>query len=461
MSEKYLNPEFNNIPMDDRQLIEVLYPFNFWGARPFTGIPRPKYVERIKKLMKSGQIVVTKGVRRGGKTTILFQFLKSLIDHEGLDPKKTLYVNFEDPRLPIHEKGQLLDGILRAHRAFIDPDGADYLVCDEVQRLEEWEKWVRIRHDRKGPPHILVSGSSSHILSKELATLLTGRHIDLEVFPLDLSEFCRFKGAETSDRMDPEKKSSFALEYITSSMFPQVVLTEEEDIKAKMLQNIYRDILEHDIARRFEVREVEKLESVANMLSSSVPGPVTITSIRKNLDNRVSLDSVNRYFRYLEEPYLLFFLKTHSYKAKELERGPRKVYSIDNGLLQAVSHRFSSDLGKLLENAVFLDIRRMGFETYRYRGNREIDFVIWKKGAPFALINSSLDISQEKTRIREIEGLREAMKRYDHPRSVLVTLDERATQTFPEGVIDIIPYRDWALDYWPSLVSASAPLFSH
>ena len=442
--------------MDDRQLIEVLYPFNFWGAKPFTGIPRPKYVERIKKLMKSGQIVVTKGVRRGGKTTILFQFLKNLIEHEGLDPKKTLYVNFEDPRLPVHVKSKLLDRILRAHRAFIDPDGVSCLVLDEVQRLQEWEKWTRIRHDQKKPLHILVSGSSSHILSKELATLLTGRHIDLEVFPLDLSEYCRFKGMEPSAVMDPEKGDALASEFISTSMFPQVVLTEERDIKAMMLRNVYRDILEHDIARRFEVRDVEKLESVANMLSSSVPGPVTITSIRKNLENRISLDSINRYFKYLGEPYLFFFLMTHSYKAKELQRGPRKVYSIDNGLLQAVSHRFSSDMGKLLENAVFLDIRRMGFETYRYRGKREIDFVVWRRDAPFALINACLDIALEGTREREIEGLKEAMRQYDHHRAVLVTLGERDTLKVPEGKIEVIPYREWALDFWPSLASASS-----
>lgn len=441
--------------MDDRQLIDMLYTFNFWETRPFTGIPRPKYIERLKRLMKSGQIIVTKGVRRSGKTTILFQFLKNLIDDEGLNPKDTLYVNFEDPRLPVHERSKLLDQILRAHRAFINPEGVRYLVLDEVQRLQEWERWTRIRHDQKKSLHILVSGSSSHILSKELATLLTGRHIDLEVFPLDLSEFYRFKGMEPSAIMDPERADALASEFISSSMFPRVVLTGENDVKAMMLQNIYRDIIEHDVARRFEVREVEKLESVANMISASVPGPVTITGIRRNLQNRISLDSINRYFKYLQEPYLVFFLMTHSYKAKELQRGPRKVYLIDSGLLQAVSHRFSSDMGKLLENAVFLDIRRMGFEIYRYKGKREVDFLVWRRGAPFALINACLDIAQETTKEREIDGLKEAMKQYNHNLAILVTLGERDRLEVPGGIIEIIPYREWAMEYWPSLASTS------
>ena len=355
--------------MDDKYLIDTLYPFNFWKERPFTGISRPKYVDVLKRYVNSGQIIVTKGVRRSGKTTLLFQFLASLI-HEGeVNPNETLYVNFEDPRLPIHEGSALLDRILRAHRAFVNHEGVKYLVLDEVQRLPEWERWTRIQHEKKKGLHILVSGSSSKILSKELATLLTGRHLDLEVFPLDLSEFYRFRGYDPEDLLDPEISDALATEYISSSMFPQIVLTEETDLRERMLQDIYRDILEHDVARRYEIREVDKLEAVSNLVLSSVPGPVTITKVRKNLNNRISLDTINRYFKYLQEPFLIFFLFTHSFKAKEIMRGSRKVYSIDSGLLKAVSHRFSGDRGKMLENAIYLDIRRSGLQIFRYYGN--------------------------------------------------------------------------------------------
>ena len=439
--------------MDDKYLIDTLYPFNFWKERPFTGISRPKYVDVLKRYVNSGQIIVTKGVRRSGKTTLLFQFLASLI-HEGeVNPNETLYVNFEDPRLPIHEGSALLDRILRAHRAFVNHEGVKYLVLDEVQRLPEWERWTRIQHEKKKGLHILVSGSSSKILSKELATLLTGRHLDLEVFPLDLSEFYRFRGYDPEDLLDPEISDALATEYISSSMFPQIVLTEETDLRERMLQDIYRDILEHDVARRYEIREVDKLEAVSNLVLSSVPGPVTITKVRKNLNNRISLDTINRYFKYLQEPFLIFFLFTHSFKAKEIMRGSRKVYSIDSGLLKAVSHRFSGDRGKMLENAIYLDIRRSGLQIFRYYGKKEVDFLVWGKDVPFALVNACLEIRNENTRNREVQGLQEAMEKFRMKKGTIVTMRERDEIVIPEGIISIVPYTEWVLRYWPHLLS--------
>lgn len=141
------------------------------------------------------------------------------------------------------------------------------------------------------------------------------------------------------------------------------------------------------------MREIEKLETVATTFISSVPGPVTLNNTRRALDGRISLDSVERYSRYLEEPYLLFSLSTHSFSAGKRKRSPRKVYAVDNGILLTVSHRFSSDRGKLLENTVFLDLRRAGYEMYRFMNKKEVDFLIWKGTEPVALINVCLDVS--------------------------------------------------------------------
>jgi hypothetical protein len=439
--------------MDDRELIETLSIFNFWGGKPFTGIPRPGYVKQLERLVGSGQVVVAKGVRRSGKTTILFQFLRHLIEENGLNPKKTLYVNFEDTKLPVSDGPALIDNIMQAHRAFVDPDGPEYIILDEVQRVPEWERWVRIQQDRK-KEHIIISGSSANVLSKELATLLTGRHLDMDVFPLSLSEFCRFRDFDPDNALvDPERLKALASEYISSSMFPQAVMTAEPDIRERVVQTIYRDILYHDVARRYDIRDIEKLEAVSNILLSSVPGPVTLSKTWRNLQKRVSLDTVDRFFRYLQEPYLAFFVKSHSFKAKERERWPRKVYGIDAGILTAVSHNLRSDREKLLENAVFLDIRRAGFEVYRYSGRREVDFLVWRGESPFLLVNVSLDIGREDTLKREIEGLREAMTVYCLERGTIVTLDDRRLIKVPEGEINIIPYREWSLTEWPRLAS--------
>jgi hypothetical protein len=432
--------------MDERELIEILNPFNFWRARPFTGITRPKYLDKLCRLTSTGQVIVITGVRRCGKTTILTQFMHHLIEIEAAKASQIMYVNFEDPRLSIQDGPLLLDQLITAHRAFVDPDGVNYLILDEVQRLPQWERWVRIQQEMNQNLHIIVSGSSAELLSKELATLLTGRHLDLEVFPLDLSEYLRFHDIDPDDPLaDVERIKSLSSEYISASTFPAVVLTPQPDLKEKMILQIYRDIINHDVARRYEVREIEKLEAVATTFISSVPGPVTLNSTRRALDGRISLDSVERYARYLEEPYLLFFLSTHSFSAGKRKRSPRKVYAVDNGILLTVSHRFSSDRGKLLENTVFLDLRRAGYEMYRFMNKKEVDFLIWKGTEPGALINVCLDVSDADTKKREVEGLRNAMHGFNMKRGLIVTLNYSETMHVEEGMIDFIPYRRWAL----------------
>lgn len=390
--------------------------------------------------------MVVTGVRRCGKTTILIQFINHLIENKAAKPTQTLYVNFEDPRLPVQDSSPLLDQIITAHMAFVDPQGPRYIILDEVQRLPQWERWVRIQQDKNPDMHVIVSGSSAELLSRELATLLTGRHLDLEVFPLDLSEYLRFHGIDPDDPLsDAEKIKSLASAYISASTFPAVVLTPEPDLKERMVLQIYRDIINHDVARRYEVREIEKLEAVATTFMASVPGPVTLNGTKRALCGRVSLDSIERFSRYLEEPYLLFFLNTHSFSAGKRERSPRKVYAVDNGLLLVSSHRFSSDRGKLLENAVFLDLRRKGCEIYRLMDKKEVDFLIWDGTETVVLINVCLDVSNASTKAREVDGLRQAMHQFNLDKGIIVTLNHSETLSVDEGTIELLPYRIWAL----------------
>ncbi len=421
--------------------------FNFWRTSPFKGIVRPRYINELERLSLTGQVLVVTGVRRSGKTTIMVQFMYHLIESGTASPAQMLYVNFEDPRLPIDEGPALLDKILSAHRTFVYSEGVRYLLLDEVQRLPEWERWVRIQMDMRPDMRIIVSGSSAELLSRELGTLLTGRHLDVEVFPLDFAEYLRFHGIDPDDPLeDADRIQSLTSEYISSSAFPAVVLTPEPDMKERMVLQIYRDIINHDVARRYEVRKIEKLESVATTFMASVPGPITLNGTKRALGGKVSLDSIDRYSRYLEETYLLFFIDTHSFSAGRRERSPKKVYAVDNGLLMAASHRYSSERGKLLENAVFLDIRRMGLEVYRLMDKKEVDFLIWKGTAPLALVNVCLDVSDTKTRTREVDGLRRAMHAFEMEKGYIVTLNHTEIMDVDEGVVEFVPYRRWALD---------------
>ncbi len=171
------------------------------------------------------------GVRRSGKTTILVQFIHRLIEGACVKSSQTMYVNLEDPRLPIQDGAGLLDALVTAHQAFVDSAGLRYLILDEVQRIPGWERWVGIQQELRPDLAIIVSGSSAELLSKELATLLTGRHLDPQVFFLDFSEYPLFHGIDPDDALaDAGRIKSLASEYISESTFPTAVLTPDPDL---------------------------------------------------------------------------------------------------------------------------------------------------------------------------------------------------------------------------------------
>ncbi len=441
--------------MDSRELIELLTPFNFWRQRPFTGIERPAYLRELDRLAATGQLVLVMGVRRAGKTTILLQYLGRLIDSGQVPASRTLYINLEDPRLPEGEGARLLEDLLVAHRAHVSSEGLKYLILDEVQQIPGWERWVRMQKEARPDLNILITGSSAKLLSRELATLLTGRHLDLEVFPLSLAEFLIFRGLDPTDPLaDPEQVRAVTLEYLRSSAFPQAVLMKEPELKERMVQQIYRDLLYHDVVRRHRIRDIDKLEALANQLLASVPGPVTYNGLRRALQGRLSLDSVERFCAYLQEPYLFHFVPTHAYGSAARQRSPRKVYTIDNGLLLACAYHFSLDTGKLLENLVFNDLRRQGLQLFRWVNRRELDFLVWKGARAMALVNVSVELTRPATRTRELEGLSAAMAEFGLSLGWLVTLDHDEIIEVAEGTVKAVSYRRWALEYQNRLVGS-------
>ncbi len=432
--------------MDSHQLMEVLSQFNFWRHTPFTGFERSGYLDELAALTATEQVVLVTGARRTGKTTLLLQHLQRRIAGGETSASQTMYVNLEDPRLPVDDGPELLESLLAAHRAHVDSEGVACLVLDEVQRLEGWERWVRVQQQTRPGLTLLISGSSARLLSRELATLLTGRHLDLEVFPLSLAEYCAFHELDPHDPLaDTERVRALTLAFLRNSAFPQVVLLEPGNMRERMVQQIYRDLLHHDVARRHNLREVDKLEALANQLLASVPGPVTFNGLRRALGGRLSLDTVERYCSFLHEPYLFHFVPTHAFSSAARRRRPRKVYAVDNGLLLACSHRFSADTGKLLENQVFIDLRRQGHQLFRWTGQREVDFLVWRGTDPLALFNVAAGPDGPATRSREVAGLQEAMAALGLSQAWLITLEHEEHITVPEGEIQVVPYRRWAL----------------
>lgn len=434
--------------MDKNEIIKILEDWNFWQKDLNTGVIRDSYLSVLEKMLSSEQVKIIIGARRSGKSYIMRQIASNLIKN-GVDKKQILIVNFEDPRF-INLSTKLLDQIFEVYREFLSPECKAYVFLDEVQEIKEWEKWVRTMQEL-GKANIIISGSNARLLSKELATVLTGRHLDATVLPLSFSEFLKFKNVPVADAQTLAVKDtqikSYLREFLEIGSFPMVVLEAE---KEKILLAYFDDVLNKDLVRRYNIRKAEKLKALVKFYLSNVSSPVTFSSSGKFLE--ISTDTVEKFSGFLETSYMIFFLKRFSYKVKEQEKSPRKVYAIDTGLSNIIGFRFSGNMGRLAENAVFLELKRRAYtvsnkELYYWKNaqHEEVDFVIKENTKVKDLIQVCWDISDMKTKKREIRSLVKAMQEFGLEQGTIITEDFEGDEMIDDKKIQYIPLRKWLL----------------
>ncbi|MGB6369580.1 MAG: ATP-binding protein, partial [Atribacterota bacterium] len=340
--------------MDKNEIIKIFGDWNFWDKDLNAGINRPYYLNKIKNFHESSHIIVITGARRSGKSFIMRQTAKTLMKG-GIRKNHILMVNFEDPRF-VELNTKTLQQLYDVYLEFLNPQEKPYLFLDEIQEVKDWERWVRTIHELD-KAKIIISGSNAKLLSRELSTLLTGRHLDLVIFPLSFKEFLKFKNVDLSKRFEIVNKEieikRLLREYIEFGSFPEVVLGGE---KNQILLNYFKDILNNDIVRRFKIRKSKELVSLAKFYLGNISSLITFSSLERTLN--ISVDTVEKFSGYLKDTFILFFLKRFSYKFREQEKSPRKVYAIDVGLANTVGFRFSQNMGRLAENLVFLELKR-------------------------------------------------------------------------------------------------------
>lgn len=435
--------------MDSFDIIQALAPWNFWNTRPFIGQKREKYLQRLWDWSGIPEIVVVTGVRRAGKTTLLLQLLDRLIKECGVPAVNTLYINFEDPKFSPGVSNDILQNIVDAYRGFFHPKGQIYIILDEVQMLPEWERWATSVYDRKENIKLFVTGSSGALLSMEFSSLLTGRHLQLEVFPLDLVEYLQFTTSQTLDSISILANSAeikgYASEFLQSGGFPRVVLEDNENIKKELLRQVYYDILYRDIITKHHVKDAQKLEGLASYLMANISNPMTYSSTKRSLSMNISLETVERFSTYLTSSYLFSFVPVFAFSLKEQMAMPRKVYVIDNGVRQEVSFRFSRDIGRLLENQVYLDLRGDQRDIFYWRGKTETDFVIRDRGRVKELINVCWDPSTPRARDRETRSILESMEHFNMDRGLIITEGFDEVRELNDKQITFIPYWKWKL----------------
>lgn len=366
--------------------------------------------------LKDPFAIVISGIRRCGKSTLLRQIIKKV--------KGFYYFNFEDPKATNFE----VNDFEKLNEIFLKEFGYQkYYFFDEIQNVQKWELFIRSLLD-KGE-HVFITGSNASLLSKELGTKLTGRHLTYELFPFSFKEFLKLT-------MKKPNIKSFQ-EYFTKGGFPEYLKLD----KTEVLHELLNDILIRDISVRHGIRNLKILKQMAIYLITNIGKEFSYNSL-KEMFKLGSINSVISFISYFEDSYLLFTVPKFAYSLKKQLVNPKKVYSIDNGLSGANSASFSEDKGKMLENLVFINLRRKNKEIFYFQEKGECDFVVKEKNKITKAIQVCYELSEENKE-REINGLLEAMKEFKLKKGIIITYSQEDTLKIKDRIIKLIPAWKW------------------
>ncbi len=426
--------------------IEKLNEWNPWWEKlevtsELKGRSRKSY-NLLLKSINVKEITIITGVRRSGKSTLMYQMIDSLLK-KGIAPQQILFINCEDKKL-IHDS---LDDLYLSYRQYLNIDKKAYIFLDEIQRKEGWELWIRKKYDLKSNDKFIISGSSSHLLKKEYSTLLTGRNITFEVFPLSFEEFLFFHNIEIDKaklrkgiilETTKIKILKYLRDYLNFGGFPEV-LTKASDFKIKLLEQYFDDIIYKDIVDRYDLN-AQKTRDITLFFMTSITSLISLRNIRNVL--KIAYDTVKEYLSYCKEAFLIFTLEHFSYSYKEQKTRASKVYCIDNGLRNAVSFKFSEDRGKLIENLTFLELKRRSKKIYYWKNKNEVDFIIKNKDNSLSALNVT---DADEINKREISGLMDFKKEFKIKTKDLIILTRNIEKS--EGGIIFMPLWKWLLIY--------------
>ncbi len=433
--------------MREEELLAILTDWNLWTRELNNGIFRDYYVNKILSLLNDTNVVAEIGIRRCGKSFIAIQALTSLLK-KGYEKQNTLIINLNDERYFSKDYSLLMD-IYAAYKKNLKPEGLQIVVIDEPQEIDGWEKFVRGLSERENVKFI-VTGSSSKLLSSEFSTLLSGRHVVVNIMPLSFFEYLKFKGIEIKSNLDIAKNMTDIKanldEYLTLGGYPAIVLATN---KRELLSSYFDTIIVKDIIQRYHIREVNKLRLLTKFYLTNISSPITYNSIEKF--TKIPVKTLQRFSEYLESAYILFFVNRFSFSIKAQENSPRKVYAIDNGLTYVAGFNVTIGKGALLENIVAIELKRRNEDFYYWKDahtNKEVDFVV-AKNKDYALIQVSYELNDPNTVERELGSLAKAMKEFNKHTATLITYaepNETVSKMAEKLKINIIPLWKWLLD---------------
>jgi len=431
--------------MDKNKLFGILNDWNYWDKPIPEFFMREEYQEKINTYLSTGEVIVLKGIRRSGKSTLLINHIRHLTG-TGVDKKEVLFVNFEDPRFDGELNSELLEQIFEVYKEFVNNQTKPHIFLDEVQHVTQWEKWVLTGYELKRA-QFYVTGSSSKLLSREFGTALSGRFLAINVFPLSFGEYLMFKAQPVPDKISLiTQKLVYKIafnEYLKGGGFPKAC-SLGEDLRRQEIIMYYETIILKDIVARYNLKNYDSVKKVALYLLSNIGKPFNLNRVRVSLT--LSYELADKYFEYLKDTFLLFEVFQYDHSLNRQFANRRKVYCIDNGILTNTSFRISEDYGRYLENLVFIELLRNGHEVYFHQGKKECDFVI-KEGLNITqAIQVCRTLQDEDTKKRELEGLIEALDTYSLHEGIILTEDEEYEIDFEGCRISVKPVWKWLLE---------------
>ena len=397
-------------------------------------------------------IITISGPRRAGKTFFCFQLMQKLAK-EGISKENIFYVNFEDNKL----LGANADDLDMLFEQFLEISENNkkqklYFFFDEIQVVKDWDSWARKIHDQQKDIRLVLTGSSSKLLSREISTKLRGRVLNTEIFPLSFREILLWENIHyniktiSSSREKTAVKKAFS-KFLRDGGYPAVYMNKTLQ-RDQILQGYFDSMLFKDVIERYKIADVKKLKSLAQLLFQSTASEMSYNKLAGKMKAAgfdIGKSTIIKYISYFEDAYLFFQNLKYEYSTATQLGSIKKVYCIDNGILNSVSFKFSEDTGKLLENAAYIELKRRGETIYRHKANHDCDFLIVKKSKVVSAIQvtQKLDENNEE---RGVAGLIEALNTHNLSKGIILTENQEEEKTIEGKKIIIRPVWKWLLE---------------
>ena len=399
-------------------------------------VSRTHFVQRhiADEWLETTEILIISGIRRCGKSVLMQQIRDRL-------QEKDFFFNFDDKRLA-HFK---LDNFQTLQECFVELYGDQHTYYfDEIQNIEGWERFVRRLYNAGNK--IIITGSNARMLSRELGTHLTGRYIQVELYPFSFKEYLSLKEIPVNAKTLYTTTGIATLvnafvNFMQCGGFPKYL----QEGSVSYLSSLYESIIYRDILTRNGLTNEKEMLEIMFYLASNATKRITYSSLGKIVGVQHP-DTIKSYLEYIQQTYLIFQLFRYDPSVKKQMMSPKKIYFVDNAIISRIGFNATENKGVFLENLVFIELKRRGLDVYYYADKKECDFIVRQGIRITDAYQVTLNMANAQTREREIAGVREAMQAYSLSKGYILTFEGKETITFDDGsVVEVIPVWEWML----------------